>query len=223
MTITDTTENFITTLPTEIQKFSAIGIGPGLGTEAQTQNAVLKLIELFKKPLVLDADALNCIALNKEALIHIPPFSILTPHPKEFERLFGNSENDYMQMHKAKEAAIKYNVIIVLKGHHTIIALPDGMLHFNTTGNAGMAKGGSGDVLTGIITALLSNGYDPPIAAIMGVYIHGFAGDKAARKKSKEAMTPSDLIECLSETFLALNKLKKNKKLKMHNNISYVK
>ncbi len=135
-----------------------------------------------------------------------PPYSILTPHPKEFERLFGPSTDDYARLEKAREQAKKLQCIIVLKGHYTYIAMPGGKSYFNSTGNAGMAKGGSGDVLTGILTALLGQTYSPGEAAILGVYLHGLAGDLAALELSQESMLPSDLTNHLGKAFQAIRK-----------------
>jgi NAD(P)H-hydrate epimerase len=134
----------------------------------------------------------------------LPAYSILTPHPKEFDRLFGEHQNDFDRIQKAKEKARTLMIVIVLKGHHTLIATPSGELYFNSTGNAGMAKGGSGDVLTGIITALLAQEYEPAHAAILGVYLHGYSGDLAARSLSQETMVATDLISFLSQAFLKL-------------------
>jgi NAD(P)H-hydrate epimerase len=155
----------------------------------------------YTMPLVIDADALNILSLHKELLTHIPADSILTPHPKEFDRLFGDHTNDFDRLKIATAKAAELKCIIVLKGHHTIIATPGGQIFFNNTGNAGMAKGGSGDVLTGILTALRAQGYESEKAAILGVYIHGLAGDLAASKHSMESMLASDIIEAISLAF----------------------
>lgn len=206
MTLTDTGDKWILEAPEELEKYAAIDIGPGLGTETETQQAVISLIQAAKKPLVLDADALNIISLNKIVKKYIPHYSILTPHPKEAERLFGESKNDFERLQLVQQKAVDLQCIIVLKGHHTYIALPTGKGYFNSTGNAGMAKGGSGDVLTGIITSLLAQGYTPEEAALLGVYLHGLAGDLAAQFLSPEAMLPSDLVGFLSHAFKVLNK-----------------
>jgi NAD(P)H-hydrate epimerase len=206
MAIMDDAKHFISHLPNEVEKFSVIGLGPGLGTEKETQKAIIKLIQLVQKPIVLDADALNCLSLNKEVLSSLPSNSILTPHPKEFERLFGACNNDFERIEIAQQKAIELKLIIVLKGHHTLIALPGGEAYFNTTGNAGMAKGGSGDVLTGMITAFVSQGYTPTNAALLGVYLHGLAGEFAAHALSMEAMLPTDLIQFLPQCFIQMNK-----------------
>lgn len=206
MTVTDTDESMITILPEELEKYSVIGIGPGMGTNKQTREAIGKLLQSYSKPLVIDADGLNCLALQPEYLDALTPNSILTPHPKEFDRLFGNCENDFERITKAEEKAKELKIVIVLKGHNTFIALPDGKSFYNSTGNAGMAKGGSGDVLTGIITAFCAQGYSAADAAIMGVYLHGLAGDFAANALSKEAMLARDIITFLSQAFLEISK-----------------
>jgi NAD(P)H-hydrate epimerase len=156
--------------------------------------------------MVIDADALNILAAHPEWLGTLPPYSILTPHPKEFERLFGSSADDYARLEKAREQAKRLGVIIVLKGHYSFIAMPGGKSYFNSTGNAGMAKGGSGDALTGILTALLGQTYSPGEAALLGVYLHGLAGDLAAEAHSQEAMLPSDLTDSLGKAFQIIPK-----------------
>ena len=150
---------------------------------------------------MIDADGLNCLSMEKDLLTSFPSQSILTPHPKEFERLFGESKNDFERIKKALDNARSLNSIIVLKGHHTFIATSSGYGYFNNTGNPGMAKGGSGDVLTGILVALLAQGYSSEHAAILGVYLHGLAGDIAAQKLSQEAMVAGDIIENLGVAF----------------------
>jgi len=204
MVIVDEMETHLTKLPDDIEKFTAIGIGPGIGTNPDTQKLLSFIIRRYRKPLVIDADGLNCLALQKDLLQQLAPYSILTPHPKEFDRLFGEHQNDFERISTAKQKAAELKIIILLKGHHTYVALPDSNGYFNSTGNEGMAKGGSGDVLTGIITSLLSQGYSPKDAVLLGAYIHGWAGDFAAQKYSKEAMLPSHTIECLGNVFIQL-------------------
>ncbi|WP_121355372.1 NAD(P)H-hydrate dehydratase [Flavisolibacter nicotianae] len=204
MTLIDESEDKLTTLPDDIDRFSAIGIGPGMGTAPETASLLSFVLRRYSKPLVIDADGLNCLSQHKGWLTSIPHSSILTPHPKEFDRLFGDHPNDFERMATARQKATELNLIVVLKGHHTLIACPDGQAFFNSTGNAGMAKGGSGDVLTGIISSLLAQGYSPIDAAKLGVYIHGWAGDVAAKRFSKEAMLPSHLVDGLSHVFLLL-------------------
>ena len=187
--------------------YDAIGIGCGIGQSAETRHALRALLHSLAqqpkppKPLVLDADALNIMASEPDLLVLLPPNSILTPHPKEFERLVAHLHWDTSTNALRQQAQLmfaqRYGVIIVLKGAHTCTALPDGRSFYNTTGNPGMAKGGSGDALTGVILAHLAQGYAPDIAAILSVYLHGAAGDRAAELFGQTAMLPSDLIACL--------------------------
>ena len=205
MTITGASENIVDQLPEEIEKYSVIGIGPGIGTADETQKLLSFIIRRYQKSLVIDADGLNCLSLKKESLIHLPPHSVITPHPKEFDRLFGEHQNDFDRIQTAEKKATELNIIIVLKSHHTLIASPSGQSFFNSTGNAGMAKGGSGDVLTGIITSFVAQKYTPDEASILGVYLHGLAGDYAANDLSKEAMTATNIIDALSQAFHQFN------------------
>ncbi len=196
----------LTGFPLHSELFQSAGLGPGIGTGDETSAMVKKFIKSFHQPLVLDADALNIISKHTELLSEVNPSTIITPHPKEFDRLFGNSSNDVLRIEKAKKMAMQHKIIIVLKGHFTGVFGPDGSITFNTTGNAGMAKGGSGDALTGIITALLAQSYAPFAAAGFGVFLHGCAGDIAASLFSEEAMLATDLIRCLGNVFLDLKK-----------------
>lgn len=184
-----------------VEENLAVGIGPGLGKEIATEMAFLKFLENYNKPLVIDADALNILSKNKKNLKLIPKNSIITPHPKEFERLFGLTKNSFERLKLARKKAVELEIIIVLKDHHTQICTPQNEVFYNTTGNSGMAKGGSGDALLGIITSLLAQNYTSENAAILGVWLHGKAGDLAAEKFSEEAMLPSDLIKELGNTF----------------------
>lgn len=188
------------------EKFKTIGIGPGIGTAAGTSWALSKLLDHYHKPMVFDADALNILAASPATFAKVPPYSILTPHPKEFERLFGKTDNDVARMDLLQEKAVEKQVHILLKGRYTAMANPDGSLYFNATGNPGMATGGSGDVLTGILTSLLAQGYTPKDAMLLGVYIHGMAGDLAAGSLSQEAMTAEDITAFLGQAFLFLCK-----------------
>jgi ADP-dependent NAD(P)H-hydrate dehydratase / NAD(P)H-hydrate epimerase len=192
----------LTKIEDDLTKYDAIGIGPGIGTASETKAMLREILDAYRSPLVLDADALNIISSQKDFLQLIPKGSVLTPHPKEFERLFGKTNNDFERIELALQKAKELQVVIVLKGHHSLIATPDGKGFFNSTGNAGMATAGSGDVLTGIITGLLAQGYSSVEAAIFGVYLHGAAGDIAAKKHSKEAMLAGDIVESLGEAFL---------------------
>jgi NAD(P)H-hydrate epimerase len=175
-------------------QFTSIAVGPGIGTHSDTIRTVIHLLENSKKPLVLDADALNIIAAQADLLNLIPKNSILTPHPKEFDRLFGSSASAYARLVKQQTIAKRHNLIIILKGAYTSIACPDGKIYFNSSGNTGMATGGSGDVLTGIIAALLAQAYKPDHAALLGVYFHGDAGDAAMRSILQQSITASDIV-----------------------------
>lgn len=189
------------------QRYDAIGIGPGLGRHIETASAFKALISQLKRPSVVDADALNLIAESPEILDSLPPYSILTPHTGEFDRLFGKCETSYERVFKAKDEAKKRNLIIVLKGAYTATVLPKGEIYFNSTGNAGMATAGSGDVLTGVITGLLSQGYLPAEAAVLGVCLHGLAGDLAAATESEAYITAGDIISYLGKARLQLERL----------------
>ncbi|MCL4857458.1 MAG: NAD(P)H-hydrate dehydratase, partial [Flavobacteriales bacterium] len=185
----------------DTEKYDAIGVGPGIGLEKQTQNALKLLIQNTVLPMVIDADALNILAENKTWIAFLPNNSILTPHPKEFERLVGKWNNDEERLQMQRDLAIKHQLVVVLKGAYTAIALPNGKVYFNSSGNAGMATAGSGDVLTGIITSLLAQGYAPEQAAITGVYLHGIAGDLAKENVGEIALIASDIIEQLPNAY----------------------
>ncbi len=208
MVMTDFNSSFTTKVEDDLTKYEAIGIGPGIGVASETKMLLREVFDSYRHPIVLDADALNIMGSQKDLLKLIPPGSILTPHPKEFERMFGASANEFDWVQLALKKAKDLHAIIVLKGHHTFIATPDKKGFFNSTGNAGMATGGSGDVLTGIVTGLLAQGYTPVEAAILGVYLHGLAGDIAAKKLSIEAMAAGDIIDNLGEAFIMINKYK---------------
>lgn len=182
----------------------ALAIGPGLGVTHQTASLLKDIISEVHSPFLLDADALNILAENKTWLAFLPAYTILTPHFKEFERLAGPVQNDFERIEKLQVFSQKYNVIVVLKGAHSVVALPNGKLYVNTTGNPGMATAGSGDVLTGIILACLSKGYAPEIAAILGVYLHGKAGDLALEQESQESLIAGDICKNIGKAFHSL-------------------
>lgn len=184
----------------EIQEKAVYGIGPGLGKDEKTQNALFGFLKYYDEPVVLDADALN-ILTQKNWLDLIPKNSVITPHPLEFERLFGKTNDSFERIELAKTKARELDIFIVLKDHHTAVITPDQKVFYNITGNSGMAKGGSGDALTGILTSLISQKYDIENACIFAVWLHGKAGDFAAEKFSKEAMLPTDLIHEIGEVF----------------------
>ena len=201
MCIDDSSGTMLTQFPEDMEKYQVVGVGPGIGKADETVQMIKRLITTVQSPLVIDADALNILSENQELLALLPSETILTPHPKEFERLFGKTSSEFERIELASKKARELNVVIVVKGHHTLIAAPDGEMYFNNTGNSGMAKGGSGDTLTGIITSLAGQKYAAKDAAMLGVYLHGLAGDIAAGRHSEEAMLPSDLSDCLGEAF----------------------
>jgi NAD(P)H-hydrate epimerase len=180
-------------------------IGPGLGMAEETNKAISKFIDQANAPLVIDADALNILAENKDLLNQLPANSILTPHPKEFERLTEYFGDSYERTTLQVELAKKFNLFIVLKDTCTVIAAPDGQLYINQFGSAGMAKGGSGDVLTGIIAGLLAQGYNPSDAAVFGVGLHALAGEAVERQYGVESMLPDDLVHSINKGFERLD------------------
>ncbi len=186
----------------DLGSYTSIAIGPGIGTESRTQHALKGLIQVARVPLIIDADAINILSENKTWLSFIPKGSIFTPHPKEFERLAGKSSDDFERNRKQREFSFKYQCYVVLKGAQTAITTPGGECFFNSTGNPGMATGGSGDVLTGIIAGLCAQGYSPLVSALTGVYIHGLAGDLALAETGPEAMIAGDIISYLGKAFL---------------------
>jgi hydroxyethylthiazole kinase-like uncharacterized protein yjeF len=185
--------------------FEAAGIGCGIGVNKESFQILRYLMTAFNKPIVLDADALNIIAVNKSQLNNIPKGTIITPHPKEFDGLFGFHKSDKERIDAAVKKAKEYNIIIVLKGHETLIT-HNGISFLNTTGNAGLAKAGSGDALTGIITAFLAQGYKPFDAAKIAVYVHGLAADICLKKQSMESMLITDVIENMGKAFKMIMK-----------------
>ena len=178
----------------DILQYTAIGIGPGIGKNEETVVALKKIIQEATQPLVLDADALNILADNPTWLSFLPDNTILTPHPKEFERLFGMTNNSYDRLELQRNMSVTHNIIIVQKGAHTSITFPNGTCFFNSTGNPGMATAGSGDVLTGMILSLLAQRYSPQEAALLGVYLHGKAGDIAAEEVGEMSLIARDII-----------------------------
>ncbi|MBV5312957.1 MAG: NAD(P)H-hydrate dehydratase [Prolixibacteraceae bacterium] len=203
MTSIDSSETVFSEVP-DLSAFSAIGIGPGLDKKAETQLAIKALLQAKPSKLVVDADALNILSENKDWLQLLPENAILTPHPKEFERLAGSSAGSFGRLQKQVQFSAKYKVVVLVKGAHTCITFPNGRVYFNTSGNPGMATAGSGDVLTGIILGLLAQKYLPEDAALIGVYLHGLAGDLAASKWGEEALIASDIVEQLGSSFLQL-------------------
>jgi NAD(P)H-hydrate epimerase len=188
----------------DFTSFDAIGIGPGWGL-LERKDFFQKLLNEYKKPVVIDADGLNLLSMHRDLISFLPPFSILTPHVGEFDRLMARTCLDHLERLKlASEFAQKHQVILLLKGAHTVISLPDGRQLFNSTGTQYMATGGSGDVLTGMITSFLGMGCSPENAAILGVFHHGLAGELAG-KKFRRSLIASDIIGEISATYLALD------------------
>ncbi|HPR84597.1 MAG TPA: NAD(P)H-hydrate dehydratase [Prolixibacteraceae bacterium] len=199
----DSSETVFSLVP-ELGPYSAVGIGPGLDKKEETKAALKTLLQKKPEKMVIDADALNILSENKEWYSLLPENAILTPHPKEFERLAGTSANSFDRLKKQMDFSVANRAIVVLKGAHTSVSFPDGRVFFNSTGNPGMATAGSGDVLTGIILGLLAQSYSPEDAALIGVYLHGLAGDLAKEKVGECALIASDIIENLGCAFLQL-------------------
>ncbi|MCB9799462.1 MAG: NAD(P)H-hydrate dehydratase [Candidatus Omnitrophica bacterium] len=194
-----------------IDRFSGnqdvIAFGPGLSTQSSTQKLILKMIAAFKQPLVIDADGLNALKGHLDVLKKAGRRAILTPHPGEFKRLFGGrlSDKTLERKKRANQVAKKYGIYLVLKGHQTVVAAPDGQVYVNSTGNPGMATGGSGDVLTGVIAALIGQKFSLWDAACFGVYLHGLAGDLAARKIGQVSLVAGDILDYLPEAIRSCN------------------
>src|SRR5690554_1306653 len=202
MVITDSDENILTKIEVDFTP-SAIGIGVGLGTEAKTIKAFEGFLKNNKLSLVIDADAINILSKKKELIKLLPEGTVLTPHPKELERLIGTWKDDFEKLKKVKAFSKKHKVIVVIKGANTITVFED-KLYVNTTGNPGMATGGTGDVLTGVITGLIAQGYNPLIASIFGVYLHGKSADIAVEHTGYQSLIASHVVESLGEAYLDL-------------------
>lgn len=193
------------------EPYDALGIGPGLGQVENTAIALSAQLRRTQAPIVADADAINILGSHKTWLQQLPKGLILTPHPKEFDRLCETrTSDDYERLMKAVDMAVRLQVFIILKGHYSALCLPEGRVVFNSTGNSGMATAGSGDVLTGIITGLLARGYHQREACQLGMYLHGLAGDLAAKEKGKESLMASDLIDFLPQAFKTLEEIEIN-------------
>lgn len=194
----DKSNKYLSKLP-NLEKYNSLAIGPGIGFQTKTVDLLKNIIKTFHKPIIFDADAITILSKNKDFLKHIPKNSIFTPHPKEFERLVGKWNNDFERLELQINFAKKYNVIVILKGANTSVAIPNGDVYFNSTGNPGMATAGSGDVLTGVLLSLLAQNYKPKEVAIFGTFLHGLAGDLAKAKYGEHALIASDIIEYLPE------------------------
>lgn len=188
----------------ELDSYESVAIGPGIGQEEMTVESTLDLISCSNTPLIIDADALNILSSYRDYMNNIPPHSILTPHIKELERIIGKCSNHYERISKTRELAEKYQVYVIIKGAWSTVVTPEGVCYFNPTGNPGMATGGSGDVLTGILTAISAQGHSPLDTCRLGVYIHGLAGDIACERKGEIAMNAGDIIEALPEAWKRL-------------------
>ena len=197
-------ENYAFGTAVRLDGFSALALGPGLGTKKDTAQAMIRNVSGAVIPVVIDADGLNILADHLGWLRQLPPRTVLTPHPREFQRLFGESLSGFEMLKKARDAAQDYGIFIVLKGHYTAIYTPEGKTFINMTGNSGMATAGTGDVLTGVLLGLLAQGYREEDALRLGVYLHGRAGDIAAEALSEEGMTAGDVVECLPKAFKEL-------------------
>ena len=200
MVVVDPLEGTLSSAP-DLDEFDAVGIGPGIGRSGAALKCLEAVLKAADRPVVVDADGLNLLSENRELLALLPAKSILTPHPTEFRRLVGKWDNDFDRLDIQKKFSKDFNVILVLKGAHTAISTPDGQVYFNSTGNPGMATAGSGDVLTGILTAMLAQGYTPTQAAVLGVYLHGLAGDIASQQHGQIAMIASDIVDHLPQAF----------------------
>ena len=199
--------NEIMTTSIDLHKtYSVVALGPGLSTYDETLEAVHQFIMNFKRPCLLDADALNCIARRQMLIRSIPPRSIITPHAIEFDRLFGEHHTDEERLKKALDVSKIYNITIVLKGHYTMTVRPDSKVYVNSTGNPGMATPGSGDVLTGIISGLIAQDYQPDWSVVLGVYLHGLAGDLAAQEHGTYGMVASDIVDHLGKAIMEVMK-----------------
>ncbi|NJN25873.1 MAG: NAD(P)H-hydrate dehydratase [Cyclobacteriaceae bacterium] len=203
MVSVDYNKKFLTSIP-ELDAYEAIGIGPGIDKNIETYEVISQLLANYKKPIVVDADALNIISKEQNMMKSLPEGSILTPHPGEFKRMVGFWNDDFERLEQQIAISKQYKVYIVLKGGHASISTPEGKVYFNSTGNPGMATGGSGDVLTGMITSLLGQGYSSLHASLLGVYLHGLSGDIAVQFMGEEGLCASDLIDFLPQAFMEL-------------------
>lgn len=203
MTLPDNSEKYISE-PIPTHEFTAIGVGPGLGTHEDTSITIESFLENITIPIVMDADALNMMSNNIDWLSKLPEHSILTPHVGEFRRLVGDWENDNDRLKKLIKLSTQYKVYTILKGAYSSIACPNGNVYFNSTGNSGMATAGSGDVLTGILTGLLAQGYSSEEVCILGTYLHGLAGDMAMKEVGQTSLIAGDIIKNISSAFCKL-------------------
>lgn len=199
----DINEEYISEIPT-LKNYNAIAIGPGIGINDFTKEGLKQLLQSSKLPIAIDADAITILGEKKELLENLPAKSILTPHPKELEKLIGKWKNDIEKLEKVKDFSERYNCFVIVKGAHSMCVCPDRDVYFNSTGNPGMATAGSGDVLTGIITGLLAQEYSSKESSILGVYLHGLSGDISSKSTSEESIIASDIIELLGLAFQSI-------------------
>ncbi len=192
----DAHQDYFTT-PVYTDNYTAVAIGPGLGQAEETTTALIDQLKICQEPMVIDADALNFLSKHRHCLTSVPRGSILTPHPKELERLVGKCDSTFERLTKARDLATNYKIYIILKGAYSVVITPEGNCYFNPTGNSGMATAGSGDVLTGVLLSLLSQGYTPEESCKLGVYLHGLAGDLAKEKLGEWGLTASDIADHL--------------------------
>jgi len=192
-----------TDAPVSFENYSAVGIGPGIGTGREALDLLENLLEQYHRPLLIDADALTLLSGHRQLWSKLPAGSVLTPHPKEFDRMFGDHDTAEQRIEKAISLSIEHEWVIVLKNNTTLVA-SGGKAWLNTKGNAGLAKGGSGDVLSGMITALLAQAYAPEMAAIIGVYLHAVAADIAVKEQSMESLLATDVIAAIGKAFNSL-------------------
>ena len=202
MVITDDNEEFISKIEFNIE-INAIGIGVGIGTHKETEKALQSFLEQNKTPIVIDADGLNLLSKNNALLKLLPENTVLTPHPKELERLIGKWHDDFDKLEKTKEFSKKHKLIIVIKGANSITVSGD-KLYINSTGNPGLATAGTGDVLTGIVTGLIAQGYDPLAASVFGVYLHGKSADIAVENLGYQSLLASHIIDALGQAYISL-------------------
>ncbi len=203
MTVSDSSPSCLTTLP-DLSSYNAIAAGPGLGLADKTRQMLHALLQKATCPLVLDADALNILSLHPEWLPLLPAGSVLTPHPKEFERLAGKATDEFHRLEMARRFALDYRCYLVLKCAFTVVVNPEGNCSFNISGNAGLAKGGSGDTLTGILLGLLCRGYSSDDATRLAVFAHGYAAEKAVANMGADALLASDVAANLGKVWKEL-------------------
>ncbi|MCK5821062.1 MAG: NAD(P)H-hydrate dehydratase [Bacteroidales bacterium] len=189
----------------DLTPYSAVGVGPGIGIRQKQVDLLTTLLGKGNEPMVLDADALNILAANPDLIAKLPPKTVLTPHLGEYKRLFGEDDSHFSRLQRLKKICHKHNLIVVLKGAHTAVVMPNQDIWFNNNGNPGMATAGSGDVLTGIVLSLLAQKYPPEEAAILAVYLHGAAGDIAAQSIGEESLLASDIVEKIGQAFIEIH------------------